>query len=46
MVTLVVAHLDWVDFGLEVPSSCHIAQTVLPNSHLPKQNGAGLQVGS
>ena len=35
-VTLMVAHLGWVAFGLDVPPSCPAAQPVLPNSHLPK----------
>ena len=33
-----LADLGWVDFGMFHPS-CPTAQPILPNSHLPKQNG-------
>ena len=43
MVTLVVADLGWVDFDLDVPSTCPTDQLILPNTRLPKQNRAGRQ---
>ena len=39
-VTLVVAHMGWVDLDLDFPSSCPPPQPVLPNSHLPKRKVA------
>ena len=38
MVFHVLVHLGWVEFDLNVPPSCTVAQ---PNSHQAKQNGAG-----
>ena len=37
---LVVSDLGWVDFDLDVPPSCPIAQPILPDSNLPKQKWA------
>ena len=39
-VTLVVTDLIWVDFYLNVPSSCLSAQPVLPHFQLPQKNWA------
>ena len=39
-VTLVVADHAWLDFDLDVPSSCLATQPVLPISQLPLQNFA------
>ena len=33
--------LGWVDFDLDVPSSCLALEPILPTFQLPKQNGAG-----
>ena len=40
-VGLVVVHLGWVGFDLNVPPCCPAAQQIQPNSHLPKHNLAG-----
>ena len=35
-VTLAVAHLGWVDFGLDVPSSCPASSAKLPTGQVVK----------